>query len=154
MKWDFRHIHEYYSPQNISTIKHSLMKNAQKTKMTTSRRTSRGPPGIIDARARYRAAARRLRNTGICHTGSGWNCVPSWSCSQAVSNPLWHIPLLCVQCKTPDDGQSNCPKHVEFYSKNKFEKLVHLAGFIARNVVNIFIFSTIGHILKVISFVR
>ena len=25
-----------------------------------------------------------------------------------------------------DDGQKNCPKHVEFYSKNKFEKLVHL----------------------------
>jgi len=22
--------------------------------------------------------------------------------------------------KTPDDGQRNCPKHVEFYSKNKF----------------------------------
>ena len=38
--------------------------------------------------------------------------------------------LLCVQWKTPDDGQRNCPKHVEFYSKNKFEKLVHLVGFI------------------------
>ena len=54
--------------------------------------------------------------------------VPSWSCSQAV----WHIPLLCVQWKTPDDGQRNCPKHVEFYLKNKFEKLVHLVGFIIR----------------------
>ena len=43
-----------------------------------------------------------------------------------------HIPLLCVQCKTPDDGQRNCPKHIEFYSKNKFEKLVHLFGFIIR----------------------
>ena len=31
-----------------------------------------------------------------------------------------------------DDGQRNCPKHVEFYSKNKFEKLVHLVGFIIR----------------------
>ena len=56
----------------------------------------------------------------------------SWSCSQAVSKPVWHIPLLCVQWKTPDDGQRNCPKHVEFYSKNKFEKLVHLVGFIIR----------------------
>ena len=28
-----------------------------------------------------------------------------------------------------DDGQRNCPKHVVFYSKNKFEKLVHLLGF-------------------------
>ena len=34
----------------------------------------------------------------------------------------------------PDDGQTNCPKHVEFYSKNKFEKLVHLVGFIIRIV--------------------
>jgi len=34
--------------------------------------------------------------------------------------------------KTPDDGQRDCPKHVEFYSKNKFEKLVHLVGFIIR----------------------
>jgi len=24
----------------------------------------------------------------------------------------WHIPLLCVQWKTADDGQRNCPKHV------------------------------------------
>jgi len=34
--------------------------------------------------------------------------------------------------KTPDDGQRNCPKHVEFYSKNKFERSVHLFGFIIR----------------------
>jgi len=32
--------------------------------------------------------------------------------------------------KNSYDGQRNCPKHVEFYSKNKFEKLVHLVGFI------------------------
>ena len=76
---------------------------------------------------------------GICHTGLLTACeqdqdVPSWSCSQAVSKPVWHIPLLCVQWKTPDDGQRNCPKHVEFHSKNKFEKLVHLVGFIIRNI--------------------
>ena len=47
-------------------------------------------------------------------------------------NSVWHIPLLCVQRKTSDDGQRNCPKHVEFYSKNKFEKLVYLVGFIMR----------------------
>ena len=56
----------------------------------------------------------------------------SWSRSQAVHKPVRHIPLLCVQWKTPDDGQRNCPKHVEFYSKNKFDKLVHLVGFIIR----------------------
>ena len=107
----------------------------------------------------------------------------SWSCSQAVSKPVWHIPLLCVQWKTLDDGQRNCPKHVEFfisvfnqldaqnlfhnnfvhqvkywdkytemhgqqnvkkivefYSKNKFEKLVHRVGFIIRTRNLIFTF--------------
>ena len=43
---------------------------------------------------------------------------------------LYDIYLMpCVQCQTPDDGQRDCPKHVEFYSKNKFEKLVFLVGF-------------------------
>jgi hypothetical protein len=46
---------------------------------------------------------------------------------------LYHIYLLlCVQCLTPDHGRRNRLKHVEFYSKNKFEKLVHLVGFIIR----------------------
>jgi len=40
--------------------------------------------------------------------------------------------LLCVQWKTPDDGQRNCSKHVEFYSKNKFKKLVYVVSFIIR----------------------
>jgi len=34
--------------------------------------------------------------------------------------------------KNPDDGQRNSLKHVKFQSKNKFEKLVHLVGFIIR----------------------
>jgi len=59
---------------------------------------------------------------GICHTGLLTACErdqdgTSWSCSQAVSKPVWNIPLLCVQWKTPDGRQRNCPKHVEFYSK-------------------------------------
>jgi hypothetical protein len=40
-------------------------------------------------------------SNGICHTGLQTACEqdqdPSWSCSQAVSKPVWHIPLLCVQ---------------------------------------------------------
>jgi len=59
--------------------------------------------------------------------------VPSWYCSQAVSKTVWHIPLLCVQWKTPDDGQRNCPKHIDFHSKNNFEKSMNLVGFIKRN---------------------
>jgi hypothetical protein len=49
-----------------------------------------------------------------------------------VCKPVWHIPLLSVQWIAPDDGQRNCPKHVEFHFQNKFEKLVHLVGFIIR----------------------
>jgi hypothetical protein len=55
--------------------------------------------------------------------------VPSWSWSQAICKSVWHIPLLYVQWKTPDDGQRNCLKHVEFHS-NKLKKLMHLFGFI------------------------
>jgi len=47
-----------------------------------------------------------------CEQDQDGTAVPSWSCSQAVSKPVWHIPLLCVQWKTPDDGHRNCPKHV------------------------------------------
>jgi hypothetical protein len=39
---------------------------------------------------------------------------------------------LSVQCIPPDYGQRNCQKHVEFHLKKKFEKLVHLVGFIIR----------------------
>ena len=95
-------------------------------------------------------------SSAVCHTGLLTACeqdqdgsaVPSWSCSQAVSKPVWHIPLLGVQCKTPGDGQRNCPKHVEFYSKNKFEKLVYRIGFIIRTngKLNVFQFSQNMHI--------
>ena len=33
-----------------------------------------------------------------------------------------HKAIIYVVCQTPDDGQRNRPKHVEFYSNNKFEK--------------------------------
>jgi hypothetical protein len=76
-------------------------------------------------------------NNGIYHTGLLTACeqdqdVPSWSCSKAVHRTVWHLPLLCVRWRTPDDEQRNCPKHVEIHVKNKFEKLVHLVGFIIR----------------------
>jgi hypothetical protein len=40
-----------------------------------------------------------------------------WSCLKAIYKPVWHISLLNVQWINPDDGQMNCPKHVEFHSK-------------------------------------
>ena len=54
-------------------------------------------------------------------------------CSQLASCQHNVYILLCVQWRTPGDGKRNCPKHVEFYSKNKFEKLVHLVGFFIKN---------------------
>ena len=51
------------------------------------------------------------------------------SCQQTC---MTYTVAMCAMDKTPDDGQMYCPKHVEFYSKNKFEKLVHLVGFIIR----------------------
>jgi len=55
-----------------------------------------------------------------------------WSFS--LHTQQWYMSYRFAVCtvKTPDDGQRNCPKHVEFYSKNKFEKLVHLFGFTVR----------------------
>ena len=50
-----------------------------------------------------------------------------------MSANLYDMYRCCVY-SAPDDGQRNCPKHVEFHSKNKFEKLVHLVGFIIRNI--------------------
>ena len=58
----------------------------------------------------------------------------------------WHMPYslqlsanlydiyhrsVCSK-KTPYGEQMNCPKHVDFYSKNKFEKLMYQFGFIIR----------------------
>ena len=56
--------------------------------------------------------------------------------ARKLSANLYDIYHCCMYSKkTPDDGKRNCPKHAEFHSKNKFEKLVHLVGFIIRIVV-------------------
>ena len=81
------------------------------------------------------------RSNGVRHTGLLTACkqdqyrtaVPSWSCSQAVSKPVWHTPLLCVQWKTPDDGTEELSETCRASFQNKFEKSVHLVGFIIRN---------------------
>jgi len=81
-------------------------------------------------------------SNGICHAGlliafeqdhdgTKFHPDPARKLSANVSDI--HL-LMCVQWKTPDDGQRNCPKHVESHSKNKFEKLVHLVDFIIRNL--------------------
>ena len=50
-----------------------------------------------------------------CTTATG--CQPNCSWQMYHIKPVWHIPLLNVQWITPDDGQRNCPKNVEFHSK-------------------------------------
>jgi hypothetical protein len=50
-----------------------------------------------------------------------------------LSAELYDIYRCCVYAyseKSPDGGQRNCTNRVDFHSKNKFEKLVHLLGFI------------------------
>ena len=37
-----------------------------------------------------------------------------------------------VEWRTPDDGERNCPKHVEFLDKNKFGKISASVGFIKK----------------------
>jgi hypothetical protein len=40
-----------------------------------------------------------------------------------------------VKWKTPDEGQRNCPKHVDFLDKNKFGKLVRLLFLLKRDII-------------------
>jgi len=59
--------------------------------------------------------------------------IRSLSLYTQLSADLYDIYHWCAYSeKTSDDGQMNSPKHVEFYSKKKFEKLVLLVGFIIR----------------------
>jgi hypothetical protein len=67
-----------------------------------------------------------------CKFDDSFQARPSWSCLKAVIKPAWHVPVPNVQWKTPDDGQRNCPRHVEFLGKNKFGKLVRLLVLLKR----------------------
>ena len=62
--------------------------------------------------------------------GSVWNTLILLSSCQQTGM-AYNIVVCTVT--TPDDGQRNCPKHVVSF-QNKIEKLVHLVGFIVRNV--------------------
>ena len=65
--------------------------------------------------------------------------------ARKLSADMCDIYHCCVYSeKNPDDGQRNCPKHVEFYSKNKFEKIMHLVDFIIRNVIAMLLVFFVG----------
>jgi len=68
--------------------------------------------------------------------GSGRNTFRPDPAGKLSAN-LYEICHCCVYSeKLLMMEQRNCPKHVEFYSKNKFEKLVHLVGFIIRTLIS------------------
>jgi hypothetical protein len=53
-------------------------------------------------------------------------------------------------CKQLSSKERNCSKHVEFHFQNKFEKLVHLVGFIKRKFVTMH-----SHMnVKLLSYIR
>ena len=85
-----------------------------------------------------------MYHTGLLTAGSGRNRPDP---ARKLSANLYDICLCCVySMKTPDDGQRNCPKHAEFYSKNKFEKLAHLVGFVIRKYYYLAGYSTFLHL--------
>jgi hypothetical protein len=71
------------------------------------------------------------RCTNFClRAGWGRNSVLNLLASCQQTSMTYTIAVCTV--KNPDDGRRNCPKHVEFHSENKCEKLVHLVGSIRR----------------------
>jgi len=62
----------------------------------------------------------------LCPSSGVFHCTHSNGiCQQRC---VTYTTAVCTVKKIPDDGQRNCPKHVEFPSKNKFVKLAHLVG--------------------------
>ena len=55
--------------------------------------------------------------------------------ARKLSANVYDIYICCVYSeKHLMTYRGTVPKHVEFYSKNKFEKSVHLVGFIIRHL--------------------
>jgi hypothetical protein len=70
--------------------------------------------------------------------GPGWNSVPSWSCSKAVYRPIWHIPLLSVQWMKSWWWTKELSETCRVSRQNKFVKLVHLVGFIIKEILYVY----------------
>jgi len=47
---------------------------------------------------------------------------------------MTHTIAVCTVEETPDDGHRNCPKHVEFYSKNKIWEISASGWFYYKNL--------------------
>jgi hypothetical protein len=55
--------------------------------------------------------------------------------TQFHPDPSRKLSANCMTYTVAVCTVKNCPKHVEFHSKNKFEKLVHHVGFIKINLI-------------------
>jgi hypothetical protein len=74
-----------------------------------------------------------IRSFFTVHTAMVYVIRVCWQLASRMSANLYDIYHCCVYSKkNPDDGQRKCPKHVEFYCKNKFENLVHQKGKVIR----------------------
>ena len=89
------------------------------------------PPTIIRSFSLYtQQCYMSYRFADSLRAGSGRNRPDP---ARKLSANLYDTYHCCVYSKkTPDDDRRNCPKHVEFYSKNKFEQLVNLVRFSLR----------------------
>jgi hypothetical protein len=68
-------------------------------------------------------------SNGICHTAFEQEQSPA----RKLSTNLYDTHHCWVYREwTPDDGQKNCLKHVEFHAQIKFVKLVLIIGFIIK----------------------
>ena len=68
-----------------------------------------------------------LEQNSVCF---GQVFCPSSGVQHCIHSNRQVIQVMLTACQRA--VSITCPKHVEFYSKNKFEKLVHLIGFIIR----------------------
>jgi len=62
--------------------------------------------------------------------------VLSWSCSKDVYKPLWHTPSLSVQWMNSWWWTEELSETCRVSCQNKYVKLVHLVGFVIKNIQN------------------
>jgi len=68
------------------------------------------------------------------YTSCRFQAGPSWSCSKAVFQPVWHISLPNVQWINSWWWAEEMPETCRVSCRSKFGKLVHLVGFIIKNL--------------------
>jgi len=76
----------------------------------------------------------------LCPSSGVLHCVHS--ALVYVMQFRWNVPVPNVQRRTPDDGQRNCPKYVEFLDKNEFGKISASVSFIKNKFITMH-----GHIV-------